>query len=80
MILNRTRKASERYRLVPGKMGCSGEPAWHPNHHWMVVAGVDRGRGYRAYLSVSYAAECDFVPEEARERLRELLRRCTPKA
>ena len=41
--------------LVAGSQGNQGLLSAHPNHHFVLVEGVDRGEGYQGYLAVSYA-------------------------
>lgn len=65
-------------------MGSSGEPDSSPNHKFVVVNGVDRGRGYQGYTAVNYfLTEDKCAPEEAKEKCREVLTNlgytlCTP--
>ena len=76
-ILNKTTKASNRYRLVYEKghgTGGYGDGADSPQHDYTVVNGVDRGHGYQGYLSVSAALSASWVPAEAKSRLRVILR------
>jgi hypothetical protein len=75
VILNKTRRSSERYRIVEEPMGCSGLPDNHPNHKYSVLYGNDRkGTGYPAYMSVSYFLEEEPASEEAKENCRKFLR------
>jgi hypothetical protein len=74
MILNKTTRASDRYRIIPGHMGNYGDPATSPNHSYQIAFGVDRGNGYQGYMSVTYFLECDHVPQEAKSRCKSFLR------
>lgn len=69
LILNNTKSSSDRYTLIDGSMGCAGEPTNHVNHKFSVANGIDRGRGYQGYSSVSYFLKQDHVPKEAKAKI-----------
>ncbi len=74
MILNKTTKSRERYRVIPGSMGCAGDPKHYPTHKYEIAAGVDRGNGYQCYMSVTTFLEKGYIPEEAKQKLIAFLR------
>lgn len=68
MILNKTTKHRDRYRILPGNMGNHGDPSTSPNHKYHVVNGV--GPNYCGSMSIEYFFSEDakkYVPEEARQ-------------
>ena len=75
IILNKTTKSSERYCLINGSMGNSGEPETSPNHKFEVVNGIDKGNGYQGYMAVTYAiSDESYMPEDAKKKLKETLK------
>lgn len=72
IILNKTRKSSERYTLITGRMGCASLPFNHANWHLQVVNGIDMGLGYQGYSSVSYFLE-KCKDEEMSSKVREVI-------
>jgi len=72
IILNKTRKSSERYTLISGSMGCYGTPPNHVNNFLEVVGGIDRGNGYQSYSSVSYFLE-ECRDEEMIRKVKEVV-------
>jgi hypothetical protein len=75
VILNKTKRASERFRLLRGSMGSYKLPEGHPNHRWQIAHGADRGNGYQGYMALSYflTAPLPWVPDEARQAARKAL-------
>ena len=76
MILNKTTKSRDRYKVLPGSAGNYGDPANSPTHKFMVVEGVDRGNGYQGYSSVAYVlldSRASHFPAEARRNLIQFL-------
>lgn len=70
MILNKTTKTIDRYRIIAGSQGNHGEPKGSPNHKFVVVNGVDRGNGYQGYIAVDSAlGKQSYLPLEARRNL-----------
>lgn len=74
--LARTRIASRAQwgrplHLVEGSMGGHGLAPLHPNHHFELVEGVDRGDGYQGYWAVSaaYAKLLELGLDECAEHL-----------
>jgi hypothetical protein len=59
MILNKTRRPRDRYRIVEGGMGYYKDPKDSPNHKYRIVVGVNRGNGYQGEMSIEY-----FLNEE----------------
>ena len=53
-------------------MGCAGYPANHANHVYEIVNGVDRGRGYQGYTSVSYFLTQAHIPQSAKDKVIEI--------
>ena len=70
IILNKTRRSSERYALQMEPMGCYGRPENDPSHRWRIVRGVDRGNGFQGYYSLHLALEVDWMPEEVKAQIR----------
>jgi len=77
MILNKTKFHRERYQIVKGSMDSYGEEFGHPNYHYEIVNGIDRGNGYQGYMSVSYFLknEYGYIPKEAIENCKRFLKR-----
>lgn len=74
IALNKAASSRKRYYLVNGSMGSAGESANHATKHLEVVNGIDRGHGYQGYMSVSYALACDYIPKEAKAKIREVIK------
>src|SRR4051812_47723527 len=76
MILNKTRSHRDRYRIVPGGMGCYGSPIEFPDHNYHIVSGVERN-GYSDHMAVTYFLtdpHLNYVPQEAKDNCRKYLR------
>jgi hypothetical protein len=69
MILNKTKKASERYTVYRSGQGNFLDPKYYPTHQYCVVTGVNRGNGYQGYMSLTYALKNEMMPEEAIKNL-----------
>ncbi len=69
MILNKTKSASDRYQIIPERMGCHGMPANHANHKYSIANGVDRGNGFQGYTSISYFLTQDFISQEIKNKV-----------
>ena len=69
LILNKAKKASDRYHLLSGSMGSYGDPENYPTHKYEIAIGVDRGNGYHCYMSVTNMLEEAFCPREAYDNL-----------
>lgn len=74
MQLTYSKSSRERYYLIDGGMGCAGEPANHANHKYQIANGIDKGRGYQGYISVSYFLQQTFIPQHAKTKVINLLR------
>jgi hypothetical protein len=74
MILNKTTKHNERYRIIAGSMGNHGEPASSPNNKYEIARGINHGGGYQGYMAVTYFLAAPEVPEEAKRACRRFLR------
>lgn len=74
MILNKTKNSSERYTLISGSMGNSGEAANHANNHFEIVNGIDRGNGYQGYISVSYFLTLDYIEQDMKDKVKAFLK------
>ena len=72
--LTKSKSSRDRYYLVDGSMGGYGETANHANNHFEIVNGIDRGNGYQGYMSVSYFLENKYIPEEAKNKVRGILK------
>jgi hypothetical protein len=53
IILNKTKKSSQRYTLINEPMGCYCDPARYPTHKYSIANGVDKGKGYQEYQSLT---------------------------
>lgn len=65
MILNKTTKHRERYRILPGNMGNHGDPKDSPNHKYHVANGI--GPNYCGSMSIEYFLSNENIPEEAKQ-------------
>jgi hypothetical protein len=75
MILNTTKRHSDRYQIQPGKMGGAGDPNNHVNNCYHIVSGIDRGNGYQGYMAVTYFLSDDIrTPDATKMRCRRFLR------
>jgi hypothetical protein len=75
ILLNKTKSSRDRYYLISGQMGSYGEIATHANCNYEIVNGIDRGGGYQVYMSVSYALKCKYFPQEAKDKVIEILKK-----
>jgi hypothetical protein len=66
MILNKTRKSRERYRIIEDGMGFYKDPKDSPNYKYRIVVGVNRGNGYQSAMSVEYFFKNENPPFLAR--------------
>jgi len=73
LTLTRSKSSLERYYLIPGSMGCAGEPLNHANHKYLIANGVDNGNGYQGYMSISYFLKQDYIPKSAKQKVIRLL-------
>lgn len=74
MILNKTTKHRDRYRVIPGSQGCYGDPDYYPTHKFKIAIGIDRGNGYQGYSSITYfLTKKEYVPVEAKTNLKKFL-------
>ena len=73
IILNVTRKSSERYTLIDEPMGCCGEPITSATHRYSIANGVDRGAGYQGYQSVDYFLKCEYISDNLKKHLKDVL-------
>ncbi len=73
MILNKTKKHRDRYRVINGKMGSHGQSPNSPNHKYEIVNGIDNGNGYQGYSAVSYFLTKEDAPQEAKDNLIDFL-------
>lgn len=71
-----SRRPRERFYLIKdGKgMGGAGLATSHYLNNYVVANGVERGNGYQGYTSVDYALSVDFLPEFAKQRIREAIK------
>lgn len=75
MILNKTTKHRDRYRVIPGSQGNYGDPDYYPTHKYTIANGIDRGNGYQGYSSITYfLTEMEYVPIEAKNNLKKFLK------
>jgi len=74
-ILVKTRIARERYRIIDGSMGSCGTPTNHVNNKYEIAEGIDRGNGYQGYMSVSHFLTLDYVPNSAKNAVREICKK-----
>ncbi|MFA5935040.1 MAG: hypothetical protein WC827_04095 [Candidatus Paceibacterota bacterium] len=74
IILNKTKRSSERYTLISGAMGSYGELKTSPNHSFNIANGIDKGNGYQGYSPVTYFLTSDFAPIEAKNKCKEILK------
>jgi hypothetical protein len=65
VILNKTTKHRDRYRVLHGSMGNYKEPLDSPNHKYHVVNGV--GPNYQGSMAIDYFFKEEYVPEEAKK-------------
>ena len=72
--LTKSKSSRDRYYLVSGSMGNYGCAANHANNHFEIVNGIDRGYGYQGYQSVDYFLKSDYIPHEAKAKVREVLK------
>ena len=76
IILNKTKSSSQRFTLLSGAMGNYGEPRNSPNHYYEIVNGVDRGRGYQGYMSITYAlSDRSSLPEEIKRTIQKEIKK-----
>lgn len=76
MILNKTTKHRNRYRIIPGSQGNYGNPDYYPTHKFIIVNGIDKGNGYQGYYSITYfLTEMGYVPIEAKNNLKKFLKK-----
>ena len=69
MILNKTKRTSDRYQIIPESMGSYGMPANHANNKYSIANGVDRGNGFQGYTSISYFLKQEFIPQEMKDKV-----------
>ncbi len=79
IILNKTTRARDRYRILiepNGKNGSGsyGEPPDSPLLKYSIVEGSDRGNGWQGYMSIKYILETDYIPAEAKRNLIKFLK------
>lgn len=76
VILNKTRRSSDRYTLISGSMGSHGEPRSNsPNHKFKIANGVDRGNGYQGYMAVNYAlGEDSYLSDGIKNKIKQTLK------
>ena len=72
--LTKSKSSRDRYYLVSGSMGNYGSASNHANNHFEIVNGIDRGNGYQGYQSVDYFLKCDYMPETAKQKVRQILK------
>lgn len=73
VILNKTMKPRERYRIVKGGMGYYKDPKDSPNYKYRIVKGRDLGNGYQAEMSVEVFFKEEKPPFLARVNAIEFL-------
>jgi hypothetical protein len=73
IILNKTRKHRERYRIVNGGMGYYKDPKDSPNYKYHIAIGVNRGNGYQGAMSIEYFFNEEKPPFFARVNAIEFL-------
>ncbi len=71
--LTKSKSSRDRYYLVRGSMGNIGTKSSHANNHFEIVNGIDRGNGYQGYQSVDYFLNCEYIPNDAKIKVREIL-------
>jgi hypothetical protein len=70
MILNKTRKHKERWRIIGGGMGWSGDPENSPNRKFRVAKGLKRKGGYypsEMSFTVFFTEAYNWLPKPAKE-------------
>jgi DNA-directed RNA polymerase subunit RPC12/RpoP len=76
MILNKTIKHRDRYKVIPGSQGSYGDPDYYPTHKYTIANGIDRGNGYQGYSSITYfLTEMEYAPIEAKTNLKKFLKK-----
>lgn len=73
--LTKSKSSRDRYYLMNGQQGNAGEPLNHANHKFRVVNGIDRGRGYQGYSSLSHFLTLEYVPQSAKNKVIEICKK-----
>ena len=63
----------ERGRVVAGGMGCFLCPPNHPEHSYSVETDLNQRKANRGSMSLSFAADCEWLTDETRFTVSELL-------
>ena len=72
MILNKTRKTSELYRILPGGMGGYGDPPEAVTNRFHIASGTPHNPS--GLYSVVYWLTLDYVPQDAKLACRAFLK------